>query len=116
MIPGQVRQELEDTLIPWMSMRPILCHPPKRKGLRLHEMVVSIPFEQILNETTMHAKATASNHLVKANKSCHGPRVIAKERVRRERENPKGKSKGSKCAKGPYKGKTSKQLVYYVLE
>ena len=51
----------------------------KEKDLRLHEMVVSSRFERILNETTMHAKATASNHLGKANKSCHGPRVIQRK-------------------------------------
>ena len=42
----------------------------------------------------------------------HGPRVgphsQTKERVKRTRESPKVKSKGTKCAKGSHKGKTSK--------
>ena len=43
-----------------------------------------------------------------ANRASHGPRVKAKERVKRTREKSKGQSKGSKGAKGSCKGKTSK--------
>ena len=63
----------------------------------------------------MHAKATASNHLVKANKSCHGPRVIAKERVRRERENPKENPMVPNVQKVRIRVKPQK-LVYMVLK
>ena len=52
-------------------------------------MVVSSAVEHIFNETAMHAKATASDIRAKANRASHGPRVRAKERVRRVRENPK---------------------------
>ena len=45
----------------------------------------------------MHARAQASNRLAKANRASHGPRVKAKERVKR-----------TKGAKGSHKGKTSK--------
>ena len=38
----------------------------KGKGHRVHEMVVSCAVEHIFNETAMHAKTTASNHLAKA--------------------------------------------------
>ena len=44
--------------------------------------------EHIFNETAMHAKGLASNRLARANRARHGPRVRAKERVRRTRENP----------------------------
>ena len=37
----------------------------------------------------MHARTPASNRLAKANRASHGPRVRAKERVKRTRENPK---------------------------
>ena len=49
MIPSQVTQDLEDTLIPW-------------------KLVGSCAVEHIYNETAMHAKATASNYLAKAKK------------------------------------------------
>ena len=39
--------------------------------------------EHIFIETAMHAKATASIHLARANRASHGPRVRAKERVRK---------------------------------
>ena len=55
----------------------------------------------------MHAKATASNHLAKANRATHGPRVMAKERVRRVRENPKENPKVPKT-----RIKTSKTGLY----
>ena len=45
--------------------------------------------EHFFNDTPMHPKATASNHLAKANRARGAPRVIAKERVRRESENTK---------------------------
>ena len=38
----------------------------------------------------------------------HGPRMRAKERVKRTRQNPNGKSKGTKGAIWLHKGKTSK--------
>ena len=75
--------------------------------------------EHIFNETAMHAKAQASNRMEKANRASHGPRVRAKERVKRTREKSKGKSKGTKSAnqgaKGLHKGKHRK-LVSQVLK
>ena len=65
-----------------------LSHLAKEKGHRVREMVVSSAVEHIFIETAMHAKATASNHLAKANRASSGPRVRAKERVRRVRRNP----------------------------
>ena len=66
MIPSQVTQDLEDTLMPWMSMRPSLFHPPKEKGHRVHEMVVSSAAELTFNEIAIDTKAMASNRLAKA--------------------------------------------------
>ena len=61
--------------------------------------------EHIFKETARHARAHSSNRRAKANRASHGPRVRVKERVKRTRENPKGKSKGTKCAKDSHKGK-----------
>ena len=44
---------------------------------------MSSAVEHIFNVTAMHAKATAGNHLAKANRASHGPRVMAKEIARR---------------------------------
>ena len=43
--------------------------------------------EHIFNETAIHARTQASNRLAKANRASHGPRVRAKARVKRTREN-----------------------------
>ena len=59
----------------------------------------------------MHVRAQASNRLAKANRASHGPRVRAKSRAKKTRENPKGKSKGTKGARGSHKGKTSKTCL-----
>ena len=64
--------------------------------------------EHIFDETALQARSPASNRLAKANRASHGPRVKAKERVKRTMEKSKGQSKGSKGAKGSCKGKTSK--------
>ena len=62
----------------------------KGKGSSSDEVVVTSAVEHIFNETAMHVKATASNHLAKANRASYCPRVRAKERGKRTRENPKG--------------------------
>ena len=49
-------------------------------------MVVSSAVEHMFNETVMHAKALESNRLARANRASHGPRVRAKERLKRTRE------------------------------
>ena len=53
---------------------------------------------------SLHAKAMAS----KANRARHGPRVLVLTKERawnvRAMEKSKGQSKGSKSAKGSYKG------------
>ena len=59
------------------------------KWPKLHEADVSSAVEHIFTEIAMHAWATASTHLAKANRAGHGPRVRAKERVKRGKENPK---------------------------
>ena len=94
-IPSQVIQDLEDTLIPWMLTRSILLHLAKGKGHRVHWAVVSSAVELIFKETVIftkpHTKATARN----ANTASHGSRVLAKERARKVsetenlKENPK---------------------------
>ena len=101
-----------DTLIPWMLMQPILCHPVEEKGSSSPRDGCFKCGGAHFNVTAMHARAQASNRLAKANRASHGPRVSAKERAKRTRDNPKGKSKGTKGAnqgaKGLHKGTTSK--------
>ena len=70
MIPSQVTQDLEDTLIPLMLVRSTLFHPAQEKGHRVHEMVVSSPVELTFNETATHAKATANKHHRTASGKC----------------------------------------------
>ena len=52
-------------------------------------MGVLCAVKHTFNETTMHARTQASNRLARANRASHGPRVRAKVRVKRTRENPK---------------------------
>ena len=78
-------------------------------------MVVSSAVELIFNETATHAKTMASNHLAKANRPSHGPRVRAKERVKRVRCNQKANPKVPKVPKARTRVKPRK-LVYQVLE
>ena len=110
MIPSRVTRVLVDTQIPRMLMRSTLSRLAKEKGHRVRVMGVKNAVEHIFNESAMHARAQASNRLAKANRACHGPRVRAKAGVLRTRENPRGKSKGTKSAnqgaKGFHKGKT----------
>ena len=84
----------------------------KRKGSSSPRDGVLSAVENIFNEIAMHAKAQASNRLAKATRASHGPRVRAKEKVKRTRENPKESPKEPKGAiqgvKGSHKGKTSK--------
>ena len=47
-------------------MRPSLFHPPKEKGHRVHEMVVSNAAELTFNEIAIDTKPMASNRLAKA--------------------------------------------------
>ena len=96
-------------------MRSILCHPEKEKGHRVHEIVVSSEVEHIFNVIAMHAKATASNRLARANRARHGPRVRAKERVNKVRENQKENPKVPKVSKVRTRVKPRK-LVYQVLK
>ena len=63
----------------------------------------------------MHVKALASNRLTRANRASHGPRVRAKERVKRTRENLKESLQEPKVPKGCTKVKHRK-LVYQVLK
>ena len=60
----------------------------------------------------MHARTRASNRLAKANRASHGPRMRAKERVKRARENPKENPKVPKCCTRA----THRKLVYQVLK
>ena len=72
--------------------------------------------EQNFNETAMHARAQASNRLLRAIRASHGPTVCphsqAKVRVKKTRRKSEGKSKGiissNQGAKGLQKSKTSK--------
>ena len=72
-----------------MLTQSVLLHLAREKGHRVHEMDVPSAVEHIFNETVMQARAQASNRLAKANRASHGPRVMAKERARSVRENPK---------------------------
>ena len=69
----------------------------KEKGHRVSVMCVLSAVEHMFNETAMYARAQASNRLAKANRASHGPRVRAKERVKRTRENPKKNQRNQKC-------------------
>ena len=71
--------------------------------------------EHIFNETAMHARAQASNRLARANRASHGPRVRAKERVKRTRENKKESLKEPKVPKAHTRVKHRK-LVSRVLK
>ena len=62
--------------------------------------------EHIFNNCNAR-KVTACNHLAKTDRASHGPRVMAKDRVRKVRGKTKGTSKLSKGVKGSYKRKTS---------
>ena len=50
----------------------------------------------IFNETAMHARAQARYHMAKTSRASHGPRVSAKARVKKTRENPKENPKEPK--------------------
>ena len=80
----------------------------KEKGNRVRAMGVLSAVEHNFNETAMHARAQVSNRLAKANRASHGPRVRAKARTKRTRENPEENPMEPKGAKGSHKGKTSK--------
>ena len=75
--------------------------------------------EHIFNETAMHARALASNRLARANSTNHGPRVRAKAREKRTRENPKESPKEPKVRTKVPKAHTRvnpRKLVYQVLK
>ena len=78
-------------------------------------MGVSSAVEHIFNETAMHARARASNRLARANRASYGPRVRAKERVKRTRGNPKENPKEPKVPKAYTRAKHRK-LVSQVLK
>ena len=63
----------------------------------------------------MHARTQASNRLAKANRASHGPRVRAKVRVKRIRENRKQNPKEPKVPKARTRAKHRK-LVSQVLK
>ena len=91
-----------------MLGRSTLSRLAKEKGHRVRVMSVVSAVEHIFNEIALHARAQASNRLARANRASHGPRVRAKKREKITREKSQGISKGTKGAKGSYKGKTSK--------
>ena len=68
--------------------------------------------EHSFNES---ARAQASNRLARASRASHGPRMRAKERVKRTRENPKESPKGSKVPEARTRVKHGK-LVSQVLK
>ena len=61
----------------------------------------------MFKETAMFTSRLAKVMARKVDRASHGPRVLAEERTRKVREtgHPKEKCKGSKSAKGSYKGK-----------
>ena len=82
-----------------------LSRLPKEKSHRVRVMGVLSAVEHISNETAMHAKATASNPMAKANTASLGPRMRAKARVKKTRGNPKESPKEPKVPKDSHKGK-----------
>ena len=110
---------LVDTRIPWdVDAVNSLSRLPKEKDHRVRAMGVLSAVEHIFNETAMHARAQASNRMAKANRASHGPRVKAKERVKRTRENPKDSPEDPKDPKVPKAHTKAKhrKLVSQVLE
>ena len=79
---------LVDTQIPWMLMLSTLSLS-SAKG----KWSSSPRDGYIFNETAVHTQAEASNRMAKANRASHGPRVRAKARVKKTRENPKENAK-----------------------
>ena len=97
-------------------MRPTLSLTSgKGKGHRVRVMGVFSAVEHIFNETAMHARAQASSRLARANRASHGPRVRAKERVKKTREKPKESPKEPKMRSKVPKAHTRvkhRKLVY----
>ena len=79
-----------------MLGRSILSRQARENGLQVRAMGVASVGEHIFNETAMQARTRASNRLAKANSVSNGPRVEAKERVKKTRENPKDSPKDPK--------------------
>ena len=71
--------------------------------------------EHIFNETAMHARTQASKRLAKANRASHGPRVRAKVRVQRTRENAKENPKEPQVPRVRTRA-THRKLVSQVLK
>ena len=98
-----------------MLMRSILSRLAKEKGNRVRAMGVLSAVEHNFNETAMHARAQVSNRLAKANRASHGPRVRAKARTKRTRENPEENPMEPKVPKVRTRAKHRK-LVSQVLK
>ena len=96
-------------------MRSTIARLAMEKGHQVRVMGVLSAVVHIFNETAMHAKAQASNSLTKANRASHGPRVRAKARVKKTRENPKEHPKVPKVPKAHTRAKHRK-LVSQVLK
>ena len=71
--------------------------------------------EHIFSETAMHARTQASNRLAQVNRASHGPRVRAKVRVKRTRENPQENPKEPKVPEVRTRAKHRK-LISQVLK
>ena len=106
---------LVDTQIPWMLVQSTLSLLPKEKDHRVRAMGVLSAVEHFLHETAMYARAQASNRLAKANRASHGPRVRAKGRVKKTRENPKENPKEPQVPMVQTRAKHRK-LVSHVLK
>ena len=64
-----------------------LSRQANENGHQVRAMGVLSAVQHIFNETAMQARTPASNRLAKAIRARHGPRLKAKERVKRTREN-----------------------------
>ena len=69
----------------------------EEKGHRVRVMGVLSAVVHIFNETSMHARAQASNRLAKANRASHGPRVRAKARVKETKEIQRKIQRNQRC-------------------
>ena len=92
------------------GLRSIVSRLAKEKGHQVRVICVLSAVEHIFDETAMHARTQASNRLAR-----HGPRVRAKVRVKRSRDNPKENPKEPKVPKARTRAK-HRNLVSQVLK
>ena len=91
-IPSQVTQDLEDTLIPWMLMRSNSLSFGKGKCHRVHEMVVSSAVEKIQRDCDAR-KGNGKQSSGKGQQSNSWSKSDGKGKSKESKGKSKGKSK-----------------------